>query len=148
MYGCGNTNEWQIPYSVSQFPHLQVHVRSSPAWQLSSVGQTMYLSKCHYVICNLSYCVTCYSSYNACYLCWFFMFMWKDFLNFHNSGIKKTKKQNKLHGLSLQTNYSDRRFSAKWLPTFADKGCHVVIVTDPYGRILGFLDRSRYFSIK
>jgi hypothetical protein len=43
---------------------------------------------------------------------------------------------------------SDRRLSAKRLPTFADKGCHVVIVTDPYGRILGFLDRSRYFSIK
>jgi hypothetical protein len=34
------------------------------------------------------------------------------------------------------------------LPTFADKGCHVVSVTDLYGRILGFLDRSRYFSIK
>jgi hypothetical protein len=31
---------------------------------------------------------------------------------------------------------------------FADRGCHVVIVTDPYGRILGFLDRSRYFSFK
>jgi hypothetical protein len=29
---------------------------------------------------------------------------------------------------------------------FADRGCHVVSVTDPYGRILGFLDRSRYFS--
>jgi hypothetical protein len=43
---------------------------------------------------------------------------------------------------------SDRRFSAKWLPTFADKGCHVDSVTDPYGRIFGFLDRSRYFSIK
>jgi hypothetical protein len=42
----------------------------------------------------------------------------------------------------------DRRFSAKWLPTFADRGCHVVSVTDPYSRILGFLDRSRYFSIK
>jgi hypothetical protein len=28
---------------------------------------------------------------------------------------------------------------------FSDRGCHVVIVTDPYGRILGFLDRSRYF---
>jgi hypothetical protein len=24
----------------------------------------------------------------------------------------------------------------------------VVSVTDPYGRILGFLDRSRYFSTK
>jgi hypothetical protein len=43
---------------------------------------------------------------------------------------------------------SDRRLSEKRLPTFADKGCHVVSVTDPYGRILGFLDRSRYFSIK
>jgi hypothetical protein len=43
---------------------------------------------------------------------------------------------------------SDRRLSAKCLPTFADRGCHVVSVTDLYGRILGFLDRSRYFSIK
>jgi hypothetical protein len=24
-------------------------------------------------------------------------------------------------------------------------GCHVVSVTEPYGRVLGFLDRSRYF---
>jgi hypothetical protein len=43
---------------------------------------------------------------------------------------------------------SDRRLSAKWLPTFADRGCHVVSVTDPYCRILDFLDRSCYFSIK
>jgi hypothetical protein len=43
---------------------------------------------------------------------------------------------------------SDRRLSAKRLPTFANRGCHVVSVTDPYARILGFLDRSRYFSIK
>jgi hypothetical protein len=26
---------------------------------------------------------------------------------------------------------SDLRLSAKWLPTFADRGCHVVSVTDP-----------------
>jgi hypothetical protein len=30
---------------------------------------------------------------------------------------------------------------AKLMPTFADRGCHVVSLTDPYGRILGFLDR-------
>jgi CBS-domain-containing membrane protein len=35
--------------------------------------------------------------------------------------------------------------SAKLVPTFADRGCHVVTVTDPCGRILGFLDRSRFF---
>jgi hypothetical protein len=39
---------------------------------------------------------------------------------------------------------SDRHLSAKLVPTFADRGCHVVSVTDPYGRILGFLVRSRY----
>jgi hypothetical protein len=34
------------------------------------------------------------------------------------------------------------------IANFADRRCHVVSVTDPYGRIRGFLDRSRYFSIK
>jgi hypothetical protein len=31
---------------------------------------------------------------------------------------------------------------------FADRGCHVVSVTDPYCRILDFLDLSRYFFIQ
>jgi hypothetical protein len=39
----------------------------------------------------------------------------------------------------------DRSLSAKLEPTFADRECHVISVTDPYGRILGFLGRSRYF---
>jgi hypothetical protein len=33
---------------------------------------------------------------------------------------------------------SDRRLSAKLLPNFADRGCQVVSVTDPYGRIISF----------
>jgi hypothetical protein len=33
---------------------------------------------------------------------------------------------------------SDRRLSAKLVPTFADRECRVVNVTDPYGSILGF----------
>jgi hypothetical protein len=36
---------------------------------------------------------------------------------------------------------SDRRMSAKLVAIFADSGCHVVSVTDPYGCNLGFLDR-------
>jgi hypothetical protein len=43
---------------------------------------------------------------------------------------------------------SDLRLSAKLVPTFADRGCHVVSVTDLYGFILDFLDRSRYFFFK
>jgi hypothetical protein len=39
---------------------------------------------------------------------------------------------------------SDRRLSAKLVPTLADRGCRVVSATDLHGRILGFLDRSRY----
>jgi hypothetical protein len=43
---------------------------------------------------------------------------------------------------------SDRRLSAKLVPTLADRGCDVVSMTDPYGHILGFLDRSGYFFIQ
>jgi hypothetical protein len=43
---------------------------------------------------------------------------------------------------------SDRRLSAKLVPTFADRWCHVVSVTNPYGHIFGFLDRSRYFFLQ
>jgi hypothetical protein len=35
--------------------------------------------------------------------------------------------------------------SAKLVPTFADRECRVVSATDRHGRILGFLDRSRYY---
>jgi hypothetical protein len=31
------------------------------------------------------------------------------------------------------------------MPRFEDRGCHVVSVTDLYGRIFGFLGRSRYY---
>jgi hypothetical protein len=53
-----------------------------------------------------------------------------------------------LHGLSPRTNYTDRVTAAcrqSDCQLFADRGCHVVSVTDPYNRILGFLDRSSYF---
>jgi hypothetical protein len=33
-------------------------------------------------------------------------------------------------------------FRRSWCQLFADIGCHMVSVTDPYGRILDFLDRS------
>jgi hypothetical protein len=39
---------------------------------------------------------------------------------------------------------SDGSLLAKSVPAFADRGCHVVSMTDPYSHILGFLDRSRY----
>jgi hypothetical protein len=39
----------------------------------------------------------------------------------------------------------DRRLSAKLAPNFADRWCRVVSAVNPYGSILGFLDRNRYF---
>jgi hypothetical protein len=38
----------------------------------------------------------------------------------------------------------DCHLSAKLVPTFANRGCHVVSMTDPYARILDFLYPSRY----
>jgi hypothetical protein len=47
----------------------------------------------------------------------------------------KTHKTKKLHGLSPQANYtdrlSDRRLSAKLVPTLADRGCRVVSAMVP-----------------
>jgi CBS-domain-containing membrane protein len=53
------------------------------------------------------------------------------------------KLKTKLCGLSPRANYTDQatRLSAKLVPTFANRGCHVVSVMDPYGHIFGFLDR-------
>jgi hypothetical protein len=64
--------------------------------------------------------------------------------------IPKTKLK-KLHGLSPRANYTDRATAAcrrSDCQLFADRWCQVISVTDPYGRILGLLDRSRYVSIK
>jgi hypothetical protein len=36
-------------------------------------------------------------------------------------------------------------YRTKLMPTFADRECYVVSVTDPHARIRAFLDRSRYF---
>jgi hypothetical protein len=43
---------------------------------------------------------------------------------------------------------SDRRLSAEIVPTFADRGCHVVTVKDPYGRDLVFLTGAATFFIE
>jgi hypothetical protein len=43
---------------------------------------------------------------------------------------------------------SDRRLSEKLVPAFEGRVCHVVNVTGPYGRILNFLDRSRYVFLQ
>jgi hypothetical protein len=53
----------------------------------------------------------------------------------------------KLRGLSPRENYALRATAASRpsCAKFVDRGCHVVSVTDHYGRILSFLDRSRYF---
>jgi hypothetical protein len=53
--------------------------------------------------------------------------------------------------MSPRANYTDRKTAAcrrSDCQLLQIEGYHVVSVTDPYGRILDFLDRSRYFSIK
>jgi hypothetical protein len=40
---------------------------------------------------------------------------------------------------------SNHRLLAKLVPIFPDRGYHMISMTDPYGHILGFLGRRRYF---
>jgi hypothetical protein len=42
----------------------------------------------------------------------------------------------------------DHSLSVKLVTVFADVGCHVVSLTDPYSRNLDFLDLRRYFFFK
>jgi hypothetical protein len=59
--------------------------------------------------------------------------------NNNNNNNNKTPGPESVSELYRQ---SDRRLS-KLVTTSADRGCGVVSVTDPYGRIFAFLDRSR-----
>jgi hypothetical protein len=62
----------------------------------------------------------------------------------NKNGYKKKKQKQTPWPESASELYrpSDRRLLAKLVPAFADKGCHVVSVTDPHDRILGFLGRE------
>jgi hypothetical protein len=64
-------------------------------------------------------------------------------LSSENCSLSNNKQQNKFRGFSPRAHYTNRATSACWRsPTFADRRCHVVSVTDFYGRIIGFLDRA------
>jgi hypothetical protein len=54
-------------------------------------------------------------------------------------------KLNSMALVHMQTVLTDGRLSAKLVPTFEDRRCHVVSATDPHGPILGFLDWRCYF---
>jgi hypothetical protein len=60
-------------------------------------------------------------------------------------------EKKKLHGLSPRANYTDRATAACRRSDYQFlriEGATWSAWRIPYGRILGFLDRSRYFSIK
>jgi hypothetical protein len=61
-----------------------------------------------------------------------------------NGQTKLTKLTPWPESVSELYGLSDRNFSAKLVPTFADIECHVVSMTDLYECILAFLDRSHY----
>jgi hypothetical protein len=56
-----------------------------------------------------------------------------------------TLRTNSMALVRERTIPSNRHLLVKLVPTFADRGCRVVSATDPHGRILGSLDRSRYY---
>jgi hypothetical protein len=65
----------------------------------------------------------------------------------HNLTVKKERKKTVIL-VHKRTIPSDRHLSAKLVPTFADRGCCILSTVDPYGRILGFLDRGSNFFFR
>jgi CBS-domain-containing membrane protein len=71
-------------------------------------------------------------------------------MNYQSAALRELQPYRQ-HMTSVSLNYTlwpesaselyrprDSRLSEKLVPTFADTECHVVSVTDPHGRILGF----------
>jgi hypothetical protein len=67
-------------------------------------------------------------------------------LNYFSKVTAKEKK-NSVSSVSKRTIPTERPPLVSEVSTnfFADRGCHVVSLTYPYSRILGFLDRSHYY---
>jgi hypothetical protein len=62
-------------------------------------------------------------------------------MNGHSECIStKTLKETKLLVCELTIPTERSPLVAKLVPNFPDRGCQVVSMTDPYGRILDFLD--------
>jgi hypothetical protein len=67
---------------------------------------------------------------------------------FSTNGVKKTAYRilvggNSVSLVRMRTIPTER--PPLVVPIFADRGCRVVSATDPQSRIVGFLDRSRYY---
>jgi hypothetical protein len=84
-----------------------------------------------------------YPSFNALHNLWFATYKYNEYgrENKEHSATYVLEKRLFTDNLELVG-----QVNCCWLsPAFADRGCHVVSVTDLYGHIPGFLDRSRYF---
>jgi hypothetical protein len=57
-----------------------------------------------------------------------------------------TKNKNSMASVCEQTILTERPLSTKLVPTFADRGCREVRTTDPYGRIVIFLDQIHWIQ--
>jgi hypothetical protein len=119
--------------NVKYWPVLALRIHCCSWWTPVSCYMSLFdFSLCCYVLFFL--------------ICYFFVCL---LFFFYVLGVQKTKT--KLNSTPWPTpvselnRLSDHRLSAKLVPTFADRGCHVVSVRDTYSRILGFLDQSRYF---
>jgi hypothetical protein len=70
-------------------------------------------------------------------------------LNAENSNLTKSNyDHSKLNSVNELYRLNDRRLSAKLVPNSVDRGCHMVSVTDPYGRNLYFLDWNHYYFLQ
>jgi hypothetical protein len=76
------------------------------------------------------------------------MIIWRNGCHYNFEKYRPTKQTNSVAWVRRRELYrpSDRRLSAKLMPTLADRGCRVVSATNPpQSLISGFLDRSRHF---
>jgi hypothetical protein len=131
---------WQMPADiVCPKSHKMYSTTSHP----DCLGHNLILD--HSLLLGLRYSLLAFIDWSFVLLCACYLPHPSTYSSFEHSHNKKTPWPESASELYRP---SDSSLPEKLVPNFVDRECHVVGVAVPYGRILGSLDRSRYFSFQ
>jgi hypothetical protein len=127
---------------TATFPHCSAIIREP----LSFTQTSSFHFRCNEIIITTPYCVSLSeqvdsipSEVNLTRFVWSKQLL-SDLLSYYSHILRLKNSMAWVRERTIPP--SDRRLSAKLVPTFADRRCQAVSVIDLYGRILGFLDRT------
>jgi hypothetical protein len=140
-YLCPLRRRLDGPQSRTNSDHSVVQPVASPSSPLPYHIKSILQNICLHSLLREMITIKQYTTLSSCFIISKLLMRRMGLIKWYQTKNKQTLWPQSAWALYLP---KDRRLSAKLVPTFADRECHVVSVTGFYGRILSFLDQSRY----